>query len=92
MSTTSGENEKFHQRKLMIIPLLTYRCPVQTTYTDTQLVKFYLSLERRAKYMIPFRNRLPRIHDQLKRECVVMVKKCVNKEFNPISTGLFRAL
>ena len=65
----------------MIIPLLTYSCPVQTTYTDTQLAKF-LSLERRAKSIIPFRNRLRGTHDQLKRECAVMVNKCVNKEFN----------
>ena len=65
----------------MIIPLLTYSCPVQTTYTVTQLARFS-SLERRAKTMIPGRERLPEIHNQLKRECVLMVKKCLNKEFH----------
>ena len=65
----------------MILPLLTYSCPVQSTYTKSQLDKFS-SLERRANAIINDISALPSINNQLKRECLIMVKKCVNNEFN----------
>ena len=64
----------------MIIPLLTYSCPIQSTFTKTQLDSFS-SIDRRAKAMPPSESQPTSIHNYLKRECVNMVKKFLNKEF-----------
>ena len=63
----------------MILPLLTYSCPVHSLFTNTQQTKL-LSLERRTASILP-EFQLPSIHKKVKKECVLMVKKCLNKEF-----------
>ena len=63
----------------MIIPLLTNSCPIQSTFTKTQLDRFS-SIDQRAKEMLPNEPQPANIHNYLKRECVNMVKKCLNKE------------
>ena len=64
----------------VIIPLLTYSCPIQSTFTKTQLDSFF-SINRRAKAMQPSDSEPTSIRNYLKRECVNMVKKCLKKEF-----------
>ena len=64
----------------MIIPLLTYSCPIQSTFTKTQLDSFS-SIDRRAKAMLTNESQPTSTHNYLKRECVNMVNKCLNKEF-----------
>ena len=46
----------------MIIPLLTYGCPVDSIFTNTQIGRF-TSLERRAKVKIPGDYGLPNIRN-----------------------------
>ena len=64
----------------VILPLLTYSCPIQSTFTKTQLDNFS-SIDRRTKAMLPNELQSTSIHSYLKRECVNMVKKCLSKEF-----------
>ena len=64
----------------MIIPLLTYSCPIQLTFTKTQLNSFS-SIDQYAKSMPPNLSQPASIHNYLKRECVNTVKKYLNKEF-----------
>ena len=64
----------------MTIPLLTYSCPIQSTFTKIQMDSFS-SIDQRAKAMLPNESQPASIHNCLKRECVNMVKKCLNKEF-----------
>ena len=64
----------------MIIPLLTYSCPIQLTFTKTQLNSFS-SIDQHAKAMLPNLSQPTSIHNYLKRECVNTVKKYLNKEF-----------
>lgn len=55
---------------------------IQLSYTfsfsNTQIGRFE-SLDRRAKAILPI-GTLPSIYNQLKQECVVLVKKCLNSE------------
>ena len=64
----------------MIIPLLTYSCPIQSTFTKTQLDSFS-SIDRPAKAMLASESRPTSTHNYLKSECVNIVNKCLNKEF-----------
>ena len=64
----------------MIICLLTYSCPIKSTFTKTQPDSFS-SIDQRAKAMLPSKSQPTSIHNYLKRECVNMIKKCLNKEF-----------
>ena len=66
--------------KSMIIPLLTYSCLIQSTFTKTQLDCFS-SIDRRAKAKLPNESQTTNIHSYLKRECINMVMKCFKKEF-----------
>ena len=76
----------------MIIPLVTYSCPIQSTFTKTRLDSF-CSIDRRAKEMLPSESQLTSIHNYLKHECVNMVKKCLNKEFtSDISDNYFEMI
>ena len=63
----------------MIIPLLTYSCHIQSTFTKTQL-DIFSSIDQRAKAMLPNESQPTSIHNDLKSACVNMVKKSLNKE------------
>ena len=64
----------------MIIPFLTYSCPIQPTFTKMQLDSLF-SIDRRGKAMLPNESQTASIHNYLKRECINVVKKCLNKDF-----------
>ena len=55
--------------KSMIIPLLTYSCPIQSTFTKTHLDSFS-SIDRRAKAMLPNESQRTSIHNYMKCKCV----------------------
>ena len=73
----------------MIIPLLIYSCPIQSTFTNTQLdsfssidgLSFFIIFFYRAKAMLPNESQPTSIHNYLKNECVNLVQKCLNKQF-----------
>ena len=64
----------------IIIPLLPYSCPIQSTFTKTQSDSFS-SIDRRAKAMLPSESEPTSIHNYLKRDCINMAMQCLNKEF-----------
>ena len=66
--------------QVMIVTLLTYSFPAHSSYNKTQINQLN-RLQRRAKKIISVGNIFD-IDQQLKRECVMMVKKCLNSELN----------
>ena len=76
----------------MVIPLLTYSCPIQSIFSETHLDSFS-SIDWHAKVILPSESERTSIHNYLKRECVSLVKNCLNKEFaSDISGNYFEII
>ena len=73
--------------KMMIIPILTYRCPVKLYYTSTQQ-KQVKSLERRAKRIIG--KTFPSIVNSIRKEALGLVAKSLNDDSCSNFNGYFK--
>ena len=63
----------------MIVPLLTYTGTIHLNLTNTQLQKLS-SIEKRASKIISTNATLPKIHQLIKKDACLQVRKCLNHD------------
>ena len=63
---------------MTILPIITYRSTVKTTFNNTQLLKF-VSIERRASAIVG--TPVVRIIENIEQQITFMVTKCINGDF-----------